>query len=233
MPLNIVEPNLEKVKPELHALYVKQSDGKFKLALSDFDQHVENQLKPLKSDLEITREHERKLLLENGLGAALRQANLDPHYEKLVIANLDDRLAIETVNNKRVVRIKDDKGGMPMLGTGADGLATLGDLANEAAKTFSSMFKADPSGNGGMPGPLLSTVGKVLTRSEFDKLQPVERSKKMREGYKIVDDPASARPANRPLPKPGEKVMTREAFDQLSPIARSDKILKEGFKIVD
>jgi hypothetical protein len=59
MPLNIIESNLKKVKPELHALYVKQSDGKFKLALSDLDQHVEDQLKPLKSDLETTRKHER------------------------------------------------------------------------------------------------------------------------------------------------------------------------------
>ena len=126
MPLNIVEPNLEKVKPELHALYVKDAkSGKYQLDLRDLETYVENQLKPLKSDLTITRENERKLLLENGLGAALRQANLDPHYEKLIIANLDDRVALETVNNKRVVRIKDGKGEMPMLGSGADGVATL------------------------------------------------------------------------------------------------------------
>jgi len=234
MPLNIVEPNLEKVKPELHALYVKDAkSGKYRLDLRDLETYVENQLKPLKSDLETTRKHERKLLLENGLGAALRQVNLDPHYEKLVIANFDDRLAIETVNNQRVVRIKDGKGEMPMLGTGANGLATLGDLANEAAKTFPSMFKGSKSGEGGMPASVPSKVGKILTRSEFDKLQPVERAQKMREGYKIVDDQAGARPANRPPPKPGEKVMTREAFDKLSPIARSEKILKEGFKVVD
>lgn len=233
MPLNIIEANLEKVKPELHALYVKQSDGKFKLALSDLDQHVESQLKPLKSDLETTRKHERKLLLENGLGAALRQANLDPHYEELIIANLDDRLAIETVNNQRVVRIKDGKGGMPMIGTGADGLATLGDLVKEAAKTFPSMFKGTKPGEGGMPVSVPSKVGKILTRSQFDKLQPVERAQKMHEGYQVVDDQAGARPASRPPPKPGEKIMTREAFDQLSPIARSDKILKEGFRVVD
>jgi len=55
----------------------------------------------------------------------------------------------------------------------------------------------------------------------------------MREGYKIVDDQAGARSANRPPPKPGEKVMTREAFDKLNPIARSDKILKEGYRVVD
>jgi len=55
----------------------------------------------------------------------------------------------------------------------------------------------------------------------------------MREGYKIVDDQAGARSANRPPPKPGEKVMTREAFDKLNPIARCDKILKEGYRVVD
>jgi hypothetical protein len=231
MPLNIVETNLEKVKPELHALYVKQSDGKFKLALSDLDQHVENQLKPLKSDLEITREHERKLLLENGLGAALRQANLDPHYEKLVIANLDDRLAIETVNNKRVVRIKDGKGEMPMLGSGADGLATLGDLANEAAKAFPSAF----SGAGGeMPSaPGADRTGrsgqKILTRTAFDALSPVDRAVKMKEGFTIAEPPPAKKAESRSIPG---KTITLADW-KISPIEKHAKIMKEGLKLVD
>jgi hypothetical protein len=83
-----------------------------------------------------------------------------------------------------------------------------------------------------MPDPR-STGTKVLTRSAFDKLQPVERSQRMRDGYTIVDDEAGVRSANRPQPKPGEKVMTREAFDKLSPMDRSYKKLKEGFRVID
>jgi hypothetical protein len=161
-------------------------------------------LKPLKSDLTITRENERKLLLENGLGAALRQANLDPHYEKLVIANLDDRVALETVNNKRVVRIKDGKGEMPMLGSGADGVATLDDLVKEAVRTFPSMFKGTKPGEGGMPPPDAANPGrsnmKTLTRSDFEALSPVERAAKMKEGFTIAEPPAE-KPRSRSLAK--------------------------------
>jgi hypothetical protein len=226
MPLKITEANLDNVKPDLHALYMKQSDGKFKLDLPDLETYVESQLKPLKLDLERTREHERKLLLDNGLGEALRRANILPGYEALVIANFEDRVALETVDNKRVIRILQADGGTPMVGSGPNGLATLADLAAEAAKTLPSTFAG---AGGGTP----SSGSKILKRSEFDKLSPIARAERMHEGYKLVDDQAGTRSASRPPPKPGEKIITREAFDKLSPIARSDKILKEGFKVVD
>jgi hypothetical protein len=230
MPLNIVEPNLEKVKPELHALYVKDpKSGKYHLELSDLKSYVEARVSPVEKQLKITRENERKL----SLSVALRQAGVDPNYEELVLANIEGRVAIGTEDDKRVIRISHTSGGTPMVGSDAKGLATLDDLMNETVKRFPSMFKsAAPVRKG--ETPLLEKAGnKILTRSEFDKLQPLERSQKMRGGYKLVDDQAGARAANRPAPKPGEKMIMREAFDQLSPIARSDKILKEGFKVVD
>lgn len=230
MPLNIVEPNLEKVKPELHGLYVKDAkSGKYHLQLSDLKSYVEERVSPIENELKIAQENERKL----SLSAALHKANIDPHYEELVLANISGRVALGTFNNKRGFRITDATGRMPMVGSGDGGLATLDDLVKEAVKEFPSMFKADPSGKGGMPAPVTKRVGKVLTRSAFDKLQPVERSQKIREGYQVVDDQAGVRPANRPSPQPGDRVMTREAFEQLSPSARSDKVLKEGFKVVD
>jgi hypothetical protein len=190
-------------------------------------------LKPLKSDLETTRKHERKLLLENGLGAALRQANLDPHYEELIIANLDGRVALETVNNKRVVRIKDGKGEMPMLGSGADGVATLDDLVKEAVKTFPSMFKGTKPGEGGMPPPDAATPGrsnmKTLTRSDFDNLSARERAAKMKEGFTIAEPPAE-KTQSRSIPG---KTITRADWDRLTPVERQAKILKEGLKLVD
>jgi len=229
MPLNIVELNLENVKPELHGFYVKDAkSGKYHLDLSDLENHVKTRVTPVENELKLTRENERKLCLS----VALRQAGIDPHYEKLVMANIEDRVAIGTEDDKRVVRIAAASGGTPMIGSGANGLATLDDLMTETVKLFPSMFKSTaPVGKGGTP--VQDAGNKVLTRSEFDKLQPVERSQKMREGHKIVDDQAGARSANRPPPKPGEKVMTREAFDKLNPIARCDKILKEGYRVVD
>jgi hypothetical protein len=231
MSLNIVEPNLEKVKSELHGFYVKDAkSGKYHLELSDLKSYVHARVSPVENELRLTRENERKLCLS----IALRQAGVvDQKYEKLVFANIGDRVALDTSDGKRVIRILQADGETPMVGSGPKGLATLDDLVQEAVKSFPSAFKADPSGKGGMPIPVPSKVGKTLTRSEFDRLQPIARAEKMREGFTIVEDQAGARPANRPPPKPGEKVITREAFDQLSPIARSDKILKEGFKVVD
>jgi hypothetical protein len=229
MPLNIIESNLEKVKPELHGFYVKDAkSGKYQLELSDLKNYVAAHVSPVENELKLTRENERRLCLS----VALRQAGVvGENYERLIFANIGDRVALDTADDKRVIRILQADGETPMVGSGPKGLATLDDLVQEAVKSFPSAFKADPSGKGGMPVPVPSKVGKILTRSEFDKLQPIARSEKMRDGFTIVDDQAGVRPANRP--KPGEKVITREAFDRLSPIARSDKILKEGFVVVN
>jgi len=231
MPLNIIEASLEKVKPELHALYVKQSDGKFKLALNDLDKHVESHVKPLKSDLEITRKHERKLLLENGLGAALRQANLDPHYEDLIIANIGERVALATVDNKRVIRILQADGETPMVGSGPGGLATLGDLANEAAKTFPSTFSGAGGERPSAPGAdkTRESGQKTLTRSDFDALDPTERAAKMKAGFTIAE-PAVEKTQSRSIPG---KTITLADWHKLSPVEKHAKIMKEGLKLVD
>jgi hypothetical protein len=230
MPLNIVEPSLDRVKPELHAFYVKDAkSGKYHLDLQDLNSYVEARVSPVEKQLKIAHENERNL----SLSAALRQANMDPRYEKLVLANIGDRVALDTLDDKHVIRILQADGGTPMVGSGPKGLATLDDLVQEAVKEFPSAFKAGPSGKGGTPSPVPSGVGKILKRSEFDKLSPIAKAEKMHEGYELVDDQAGARSANRPPPKPGEKIITREAFDKLSPIARSDKILKERYRVVD
>jgi hypothetical protein len=233
MPLNIIETNLDKVKSELHALYVKDAkSGKYHLQLSDLKSYVEARVSPVENELKIAHENERKLLLENGLSAALRQANLDPHYEELIIANIGDRVALETVDNKRVVRIMDGKGEMPMRGSGADGVATLDDLVKEAVKRFPSTFKGTKPGEGGMPPPDAVTPGrsnmKTLTRSDFEALRPVERAAKMKEGFTIAEPPAE-KPRSRRL---GEKEILRSAFDALGGRERAAK-MKEGFTLVD
>jgi hypothetical protein len=183
----------------------------------------------IEKQLKLAHESERKV----SLGAALQRAGIDPRYEELLFANIGNRVTLGAVDDKRVIRVLQADGETPMVGSGPKGLATLDDLVQEAVKQFPSAFKVDSSGKGGTPSPLPSGVGKTLTRSEFDKLSAVAKAEKMREGYKLLDDQAGARAANRPPAKPGEKIITREAFDQLSPIARSDKILKEGFRVVD
>jgi hypothetical protein len=228
MPLNIIETTLEKVKPEHHALYVEK-DGKYHLDLRDLEPYVENQLKPLRSDLETTREHERKLLVENGLGSALQRANIRPGYTDLVIANLDGQVALETVNNKRVVRIAQAEGGMPMVGSGEGGVATLDDLVKQAAERFPSMFKKPGEGETPAPGNTGGSGPKTLTRSDFEALGPAERMAKVKAGFTVVEPPAK-NPQSKRL---GEKEILRSAFDALPPREQATKVMREGYKVVD
>lgn len=136
MSLNILEQNLDNVEPEYRALYVKQSDGQFKLLLRDLEAHVQMQLKPLKSELESTQQHERKIILEDRLGAALRQANVVAHGQELLTDRLANRIKFETLNGSRVLKIMHADGETPM-----DGAATIDDLVKEATKAFPSMFQ--------------------------------------------------------------------------------------------
>ena len=220
MPLNIVEPNLEKVKPELHELYVKDAkSGAYRLDLSDLKTHVEAHVGPVEVELKLTRESERKFLLENGLGEALRHANIRPNYEKLIVANIGDRVAIDTVDGQRVIRILQPDGETPMVGSGPNGLATLGDLASEAAKEFPSAFNGKAGGGQDAPPGT-----KTLTRTEFNALTPVEqRQRVLIEKCAVVDDPPVAAETRRP---PGS-VLTRAEFNALTPV---DSIEKSSWK---
>jgi hypothetical protein len=226
MPLKIFVENLEAVPEAMRDNYVKRGTT-YQLNLSDLDEHIENQLKPLKSDLEITRAHERKLLVENGIGGALQRANIRPGYAELVIANLKDQVAIDTFDNKRVVRIARADGGMPMVGSGENGVATLDDLVKQAVESFPSMFEA-----GGKPTSTAKDnaggSGKTMMRAAFDALSPIERSRKMSDGFTIVDPPAEKKQTRRL----GEKEMLRSEFDKLGARERAAK-MNEGFKIVD
>jgi hypothetical protein len=226
MPLKIFVESLETVPEVLRENYVKRGKS-YQLNLSDLDEHVANQLKPLKSDLEITRTHERKLLVENGLGSALQRANIRPGYTELVIANLDDQVALETVDNKRVVRIVPAKGGMPMVGSGEGGAATLDDLVKQAVESFPSMFEA-----GGKPvSTAKDNAGgsgtKTVTRAAFDALRPIERAKTMSDGFTIMDPPVT----NPPSRKLGEKEMLVSAFNALPAKERAAK-MRDGFTLV-
>jgi hypothetical protein len=223
MPLNIFEASLDKVKPEYRELYVKKG-GKYQLDLSDLSSHVDAQLKPLRSELEVVHAHERKNVLEHGLGAALRKANLLPQHEQIVMEKFGGRVEIRTVGDERVVRIKDADGSGMLFGSGPGGAATLDDLVGEVAKQFPFLFAKD-----GETPPVTKQAGKTLTRSEFFALTPTEqRDKIMVEKYRVVDDP----PAPKYQSRAGEKVLTREQFEELNPMERASK-MKDGFRLVD
>jgi hypothetical protein len=230
MPLNLFVENLDNVPTEMRENYVKRGD-KYQLNLSDLEKHVENHVKPLKLDLENTREHERKLLLENGLTAALQRAGVTQSGLDLLTDRLSTRLAIETEakTGKRVVRITQAGSEMlPMAGSGEGGRATLDDLVSEAVKKFPSMFKTPGNGEMPAPGDAGGSGEKTITRAEFDALGARERAAKMNEGFTIADPPAE-KLKNRKL---GAKQMLRSDFDKLSARERAAK-MAGGFTLVE
>jgi hypothetical protein len=223
MPLNIIEASLDQVKPEYRELYVKK-DGKYQLDLSDLSSHVDAQLKPLRSELEVVHAHERKNVVEHGFGAALRKANLLPQHEQIVMQKFGGRVELQTVGGERVVRIKGADGSGMLFGSGPGGAATLDDLVGEVAKQFPFLFAQD-----GDTHPVAKQAGNTLTRSEFFALTPKEQHEKiMIEKCRVVDDP----PAPKYQPRPGEKLLTRPQFDALTPVERAVK-MNDGFRLVD
>jgi hypothetical protein len=213
MPLNLFVENLDNVPTEMRENYVKQGD-KYQLNLSD---------------LENTREHERKLLLEDGLSAALQRANIIPNGHDLLLDLLSKRVALDTEGGKRVVRITQAGSEMlPMAGNGEGGRATLDDLVKEAVKTYPSMFKTPGKDETPAPGDAGGSGAKTMLRSTFEGLSARERAAKMNEGFTITEPPAE-KLQNRKL---GAKQMLRSDFDKLGVHERVVK-MTEGFTLVD
>jgi hypothetical protein len=226
MPLNLFVENLDNVPTEMRENYVKRGD-KYQLNLSDLEKHVENHVKPLKSDLETTRESERKLLLENGLTAALQRAGVIPNGLDLLTDRLSKRVALETEGGKRVVRITQAGSEMlPMAGSGEGGRATLDDLVKEAVTKFPSMFKTPGNGETPAPGDAGGSGEKTITRAEFNKLSPLEQGAKIRAGIALVDAPT------KPSRSVNGKTIARADWEKLNPVERHDRI-KAGLTLVD
>jgi len=227
MPLKLFVENLETVTPEMRENYVKRGD-KYQLNLSDLESHVENQLQPLKSDLESTREHERKLLLEDGLSAALQRAGVIPNGLDLLHDRLSKRVALDTEDGKRVVRITQAGSEMlPMAGSGEGGHATLDDLVKEAVKKFPSCFS---EGGGKPPSEAGGSGAKTITRADFDKLSQAEQAAKIRAGIVLVDAPTKV--STPPVLSSNGKTMLRAVYDKLDPYEQAGKI-KAGIHVVD
>ncbi|MBB4391827.1 hypothetical protein [Bradyrhizobium sp. ERR14] len=159
MPLNITEASLEAVRAEFRELYIKDAkSGRYHLELSDLKTYVETHVSPVENELKLTLENERRLILS----AALRNANVSPEGDELLIGRLQRRLAIDTVDGKRVVSILAEDG-TPLVGKGPRGLATIDDLMRETTVKFPSMFNGR-----GMPQVNNEDASEVASKSDFN-----------------------------------------------------------------
>lgn len=148
-------------------------------------------------------------------------------------ATLDERIKFETKDGVRVIQIMRDDCKTPLAGNGPHGLATFDDLASEAAKSWPSLFEKSAAvpGNEGE-----KSDDKTISRAEWDKLDPHQRSAKMKAGCRIVDNkppPKAAAGSSKPPAAASQKpTMRRAEWDKLDPHHKASTI-KSGVRLVD
>lgn len=158
MPLRLVEPNLENVKPELHGFYVKDAtSGHYHLELSDLNTYVETHVSPVEDELKLARENERRL----ALSAALRNANVLQDVDDLLVQRFEHRIALDSENGQRVISILAEDGTF-LTGKDSSGRATIDDLVKEITAKFPSMFNG-----GGKPPTDIEDPSRAPSKSDF------------------------------------------------------------------
>lgn len=86
------------------------------------------------------------------------------------------------------LRILSDDGKTPMVGKGANGGATLADLAATIAKSYPRLVADDGKGGGGKPpGSNGGTPGKTMKRAEFLALHPTKQAALIKDGVTPID----------------------------------------------
>lgn len=119
------------------------------------------------------------------LRAELARVGVVPEGLDVLAGYASSRLQIDDDGNVRVMA-KD--GGTPMVGSGANGGATLADLAAELAKTIPHLVADKGAGGGGKPPGSGGTPGqKTMNRAAFLALAPAEQAKLAASGVKPID----------------------------------------------
>ena len=97
------------------------------------------------------------------------------------------RLQIDDLGNPRIMSVDGSK---PLAGSGADGYATISDLAKElAASGTGQLFVRDSGVSGGGKPPASqggNTGNKSVTRDEFNRMGQSERSRFFKNGGKVT-----------------------------------------------
>ncbi len=123
--------------------------------------------KDLTDELNAARSSERSAIVGERLLSALTRAGVTEEGTELLPDRLANRIKFETVDGKRVLKIMAADGETPMAGTGADGAATLDDLAKEATTKYPSLFKGSGAGGGGKQPDHKAGGAGVTKKSDF------------------------------------------------------------------
>lgn len=118
------------------------------------------------------------------LKAELSKAGVVPEGLDLLAAFAAPRIQFDEEGSARVMG---PDGKSAMVGSGANGGATLADLAKELAKTIPHLVKDEGRGGGGKPPSNGGTPQKTVTRAEFDAMAQGDRAAFAKSGGKVVD----------------------------------------------
>lgn len=123
--------------------------GDFEALMKQHQDKSAKREKELQDELNAARASERSAIVGERLISALTKAGVTEEGTELLPDRLANRIKFETVDGKRVLKIMQADGETPMAGSGADGTATLDDLAKEAVTKYPSLFKGEGRGGGG------------------------------------------------------------------------------------
>ena len=119
------------------------------------------------------------------LKAELARNNVIPEGLDLLANFGASRIKFDDDGNLRVMAAD---GATPMVGAGANGGATLADLAKQLAGSIPHLVKDVGAGGGGKPPGSGGTPDqKTVTRAAFDAMSQVERSTFSKSGGKVTD----------------------------------------------
>lgn len=137
----------------------------------------------------------------NGLNDTIKGMKMDGAKSKFNAALVDvgfPTKAAEMIATTNMTRVKlDDDGNVrimtekntPLAGSGGDGFATMADLATELAAALPEFLTDGGKGGGGKPpasGGKKSTQS-TMKRTDWQKMSPVDKSKFLNDGGKLVD----------------------------------------------
>ena len=119
------------------------------------------------------------------LKAELSKAGVVPEGLDLLATFAAPRISFDEDGGMRVLS---DDGKTPMIGKGANGGATLADLATTLAGAIPHLVADKGNGGGGKPpGSTGGTPGKTMPAAQFNALTGREKAKAIADGWKPID----------------------------------------------
>lgn len=156
---------LGKTPEEIAALLAEKDDserkkleekGEWDKIRAQIEEKYTKEISERDAELQAARASERQAIIENRVVTQLTVLGATVEGLQVLPRMMGERINLVTENGQRHLKILMDDGKTPMAGSGADGTATVEDLAKDIKKKFPSLFgtsqKPGMGGEGGGNG---------------------------------------------------------------------------------